>query len=328
MGLLLSFVLGIVPMLILAWVVYWLDRYEKEPWFLLGGVFIWGAVIAAGSAFLINTLIGSGIYLFTKSQSTTYLATGSLIAPVVEEALKGMAVLAVFLLAHNEFDSILDGVVYAGIVALGFAASENVFYFYEYGFKESGLVGLFGLFMIRVLLVGWQHPFYTAFFGIGLAIARLNRNNTIRLLAPLIGFALAVLMHSTHNTLGSLIHNQAGILVGAFFDWSGWTMMFLFILWATGREKDWIVNQLRDETVLGTITLDQYRIACSAWGQSLARLQGLMKGRFLQTTHFYQLCAELAYKKQQLTFLGEEGGNSQIIENLRQELRDLSTSAL
>ena len=47
-----AFFFGFVPMLLLAAFVNWLDRYEKEPILLLGGVFLWGAVVAAGSAFL------------------------------------------------------------------------------------------------------------------------------------------------------------------------------------------------------------------------------------------------------------------------------------
>ena len=57
MGILLSLFFGFVPMLLFAWLIYWLDRYEKEPKVLLGGVFLWGAVVAAGGAFLVNTLL-------------------------------------------------------------------------------------------------------------------------------------------------------------------------------------------------------------------------------------------------------------------------------
>jgi RsiW-degrading membrane proteinase PrsW (M82 family) len=58
MGIILSLFFGFVPMFIFALFIYWIDRYEKEPWFLLGIVFIWGAVVAAGSAFILNTILG------------------------------------------------------------------------------------------------------------------------------------------------------------------------------------------------------------------------------------------------------------------------------
>ena len=130
--------------------------------------------MAAGGAFIVNSLLELGVFYFTSSQSAADLTTGSLIAPVIEESLKGAAVLIIFWTAHNEFDSVLDGIVYASITALGFAATENMFYIYTYGYVENGLGGIFVLAFIRNILVGWQHPFYTAFIGIGLAKARLT----------------------------------------------------------------------------------------------------------------------------------------------------------
>jgi RsiW-degrading membrane proteinase PrsW (M82 family) len=327
MGLLLSLILGFAPMLLFAWMIYWLDRYEKEPKLLLGGVFMWGALVAAGAAFLINTLMGVGVYLATNSESITTLVTGSLVAPMVEETLKGVAVLVVFLLIRQEFDSLMDGIVYAGIVALGFAASENAYYLYEYGYKEGGYTALMWIFFVRVFLVGWQHPFYTAFIGIGLAVARLGRSSLTILLAPLLGFSLAVTLHAVHNTIGSVLPGGAGLALGSIYDWSGWTFLFLFILWAIARERSWIVEHLREEVRLGLISPAHYRTACSAWQQSQARIGALTKGSFLDTSRFYQLCGELAHKKQQLLLKGEESGNSQIIESLRTQLASLSQRA-
>jgi RsiW-degrading membrane proteinase PrsW (M82 family) len=311
-------------MLLFAWIIYWLDRYEKEPRLLLGAVFLWGALIAAGAAFVINSLVGIGVYLFTHSEIAANLATGALVAPLVEEFLKGMAVLAVFLLARAEFDSLMDGVVYAAIVALGFAATENVYYIFERGYLANSFAGLLWIAFIRIFLVGWQHPFYTAFVGIGLAASRLSRNAFLRWSAPLAGLMLAVLLHALHNLIGNLLDQNIGLAVGAFFDWSGWVFMLLFILWAIARERIWIVNHLQEEIGLGTITPEQYQTACSAWGRTQARWKALFQGRFGATSRFYQVCSELAYKKYQLSRFGEEEGNTHTIENLRRELQGLA----
>ncbi len=268
MGILLSLFFGIVPMLFFAWFVYWLDRYEKEPSVLLGVVFVWGAIIAAGAAFLTNTVLSVGIYLFTHSEIATDITTGSLIAPVVEESLKGLAVLLIFLVYRHEFDTILDGIVYAAIVALGFAATENALYIYQYGYAENGLSGVLAMTFVRVVLVGWQHPFYTSFIGIGLAVNRLNKNPLIKLIAPIGGWLAAVFTHSLHNTLASLTSGVQGLVFGTIFDWTGWFVMFLFILWVTGRERGWIRSQLQEEVSNGLITPEQYQIACSAWAQN------------------------------------------------------------
>jgi RsiW-degrading membrane proteinase PrsW (M82 family) len=101
------------------------------------------------------------LLFFTGTQIAADIATPSIVAPVVEETLKGFAVFLVFLIFHDEFDSILDGIVYAGVAALGFAATENTLYIYN-GFHQYGWSGLAFLVFVRVILVGWQHSFYTA----------------------------------------------------------------------------------------------------------------------------------------------------------------------
>ncbi len=324
LGILLSIFFGFVPMFIFAAIIYWMDRYEKEPKLLLIGVFIWGAVVAAGAAFIINTVFGVGVYIFTQSDTITEATTGIISAPIVEESLKGLAVLIVFLLFRKEFDSILDGIVYGAIAALGFAATENSFYIYTYGWQEGGVGGMLWLVFVRVILVGWQHPFYTAFTGIGLAFNRISRNTLVKLGAPVVGFSLAMFTHAMHNTMATFMQGLGGLALSTMVDWTGWIFMFLFILWALYREQRWLIAHLREEVALGVITPAQYKIACSAWAQTAARTSALFSGRYGPTGRFYQLTAELSFKKHQRATLGEEGGNTAIIDRLRAELARLS----
>jgi RsiW-degrading membrane proteinase PrsW (M82 family) len=323
-GLILSVLFGVVPMLVFAYVVYWVDRYEKEPVVLLGGVFLWGAIIAAGAAFVTNSFLGLGIYMFTGSQAFTELSTASAIAPVIEESLKGMACVLIFLFFRKEFDSILDGIVYAAITAIGFAATENIYYIYAYGFQPDGLNGILYMFFVRVILVGWQHPFYTSFIGIGLAISRLNKNPAIKLFAPILGWAMAVLTHSIHNAISTVFQGVQSLTVGIIFDWSGWIAMILFVVWALYREQKWIITQLREEMMNGVITLSQYHTASSAWAQTGARLRALFAGQYRRIDHFFELTAELAFKKHQAYNLGEIEENQVEIERMRTELGDMS----
>jgi len=327
-GILFSIFFGFAPMLLFAYLVFWTDRYEKEPLLLLGLVFLWGAIVAAGGAFVINTAAGIGVYLFTQSESFTILSTGSAIAPLIEELLKGFAVFLVFIIFRREFDSILDGIVYAAIAGLGFAATENAYYIYQYGIAEGGLAGGFFMVFVRVILVGWQHPFYTAFIGIGLAIARLDKRWLVKIIAPLIGLALAIFTHSFHNTLAALLGGSAGLVIGTLIDWSGWLVMGIFILWALFREQRWMAAHLREEVSLGVINSQQYRTACSAWAQTAARTTALFNRRFRITARFYQVAAELAFKKEQRVKMGEEGDNTPIINRLRTELGSLAPQVL
>jgi protease PrsW len=323
MGFLASLLAGFIPMFFYAVLIYWMDRFEKEPKRLLGVVFLWGALIAAVFAFLLNTLFGIGILLVTGSETAAEFTTGSLIAPMIEESLKGMAVLGVFLIFRPEFDSILDGIIYAAVTALGFAATENAYYIYSYGFLEQGWAGFLGMFIIRVIVVAWQHPFYTSFIGIGLAVTRLNRNRWIRISAPILGWGAAVGFHSVHNTIAGLGTDLFCVL-GSLLDWSGWIAMFLFMLWMIYREKKMLINQLRPELDVGLINQKQYETACSSLKQMAARLKSINLGNYRSATLFFQLCGELAHKKNQLSLLGDEFGNTAIIDKLRKELGELS----
>jgi RsiW-degrading membrane proteinase PrsW (M82 family) len=313
-------------MFLFAGFINWLDRYEKEPKTLLGAAFTWGVIIAGGGAYVINTVLGLGVYIVTGSEGATDFATASIIAPIVEESLKGLAVLVVFFLFYREFDSVLDGIIYAGITALGFAAIENVLYIYERGYLEGGWEGLWTLVFIRVILVGWQHPFYTAFTGIGLALARLNRNVLVKIMAVLGGFAMAVTTHSFHNTFGGLIGGLEGLALGTVVDWTGWFFMLLFIVWMVLHERNILKRRLQDEVGSGLISPAQYRTALS-FAQTGARLNAMASGSYFATSRFYQVCGELAHKKEQFAKLGDERGNKAIIEKLRGELAQLAPQA-
>ena len=312
MPLLVSLFFGFVPMFLFAAFINWLDRYEKEPQILLGAAFLWGVIVAAGGAFVINTVFGIGIYVFTGSETAAELGTTSIIAPIVEEFLKGSAVAVVFLLFRKEFDSILDGIIYAAVVALGFAATENSYYIYSHGYQENGWGGLAAL--VFVLLVGWQHPFFTSFTGIGIAVARLNKNPFIKFAAPFLGYGTAVATHAFHNTFGGLIGGFEGLAAGTLLDWLGWTMMLGFIIWMISNEREIVKRQLRGEVTDGLITSAQYQRALSPWTQTTAGFGGR------STSRFFQACGELAHKKEQLQRYGDEAGNQAIVATLRREL--------
>ena len=321
-----SFFFGFVPMFVFAAFVNWLDRYEKEPKALLGATFVWGVVIAGGGAYILNTAFGITIYTLTGSESAAEFGTTSIAAPIIEEALKGLAVLVVFFLFRKEFDSILDGIVYGSIAAMGFAAIENVLYIYRNGYQDSGWEGFWTLVFIRVLLVGWMHPFFTAFTGIGLAIARTSRNMLVKIIAVPAGYTTAVMLHAFHNTFSSIIGGGGGFFLGILADYIGYAFMIGFIIWIITRERNILKKHLVEEVTNGGISQKQYNSAISFF-QTGSHLSALTSGSFRATSRFYQICGELAHKKEQFSTLGDEGGNMKIIEQLRTELVQLAPQA-
>ena len=326
MALLGALFFGFVPMFLFAAFINWLDRYEKEPKLLLGAAFAWGVIIAGGGAYILNTAFGIGIYVITGSEGAAEFGTTSIVAPIIEESLKGLAVLAVFLMFRKEFDSVLDGVVYGAVTAMGFAAIENVLYIYRNGYQEGGWEGFWVLVVIRVILVGWMHPFFTAFTGIGLAIARMARNVLVKIIAVPTGFAIAVTAHAFHNTFSGLIGGFEGLLAGTLVDYVGYAVMLLFIIWMIVYERNVLKRHLHEEVAHGRISPKQYATATSFF-QTNAHLSALTSGTFRSTSRFYQVCGELAHKKEQLVKMGDESGNVKIIESLRAELTQLGPQA-
>jgi hypothetical protein len=212
------------------------------------------------------------------------------------------------------------------ITARGFAAIENVLYIYRNGFQDGGWEGFWTLVFIRVVLVGWMHPFFTAFTGIGLAISRISRNTFIKLIAIPAGYTAAVLTHAFHNTFSSVIGGGGGFILGLIADYFGYAFMLGFIIWMITHERNILKKQLIEEMNSGAITRGQYNTAISFF-QTGVHLSAITSGTFRSTSRFYQVLGELAHKKDQLQRLGDEGRNTQLIEQLRMEMNQLAPQA-
>ncbi|MCR1782097.1 PrsW family intramembrane metalloprotease [Nocardioides carbamazepini] len=175
----------------------WLDRYEPEPRALLVAGLAWGAFVATMAAIVVQGL-GGLLVGFTDDFSL------AVAAPVIEEASKGLFLVLLLWWRRAEVDGILDGIVYAGMVGVGFAFTENILYLAAAwngtdGLGPGGIEAVTGTFVIRCIFSPFAHPLFTAFLGIGIGIAVSSRSRTVRWLAPLGGYLLAVLAHAVWN---------------------------------------------------------------------------------------------------------------------------------
>ncbi|MCA9958466.1 MAG: PrsW family intramembrane metalloprotease, partial [Anaerolineales bacterium] len=119
----LSTVAAVIPTLLYIGLIYWVDRYEKEPWWLLTTAFLWGAIPSIIIAYIFNSLLSTPIYLLT-SETTGDTLAASFIAPPVEETVKGLVLVIIFFRWRHEIDSPLDGIIYGAMVGMGFAMVE------------------------------------------------------------------------------------------------------------------------------------------------------------------------------------------------------------
>ncbi len=179
-----SIVLGLVPIVIVGPVLVWLDRVEPEPWSERIHAFLWGLSVAAMVSIIINTIVGA-------MTNETIAAVVS--APIVEEATKALGIL--WALRRRALDGVMDGVVYAGWAALGFAVIEDFLYFATA--DESGI--LFGTFIVRALLTPFAHPLFTAWTGLAIGMAVSRRKKVFPFF--LWGLALAMATHAAWNAV-------------------------------------------------------------------------------------------------------------------------------
>jgi RsiW-degrading membrane proteinase PrsW (M82 family) len=195
-------------------ILWFLDRRERESRWLFLVAFLWGALIATGLALPLNNSIlrategwvqaNPGVAEYLGPDAA--LMIGAPIAgPLVEEVTKGLGVLALFLLLRAEFDNVRDGFIYGALVGAGFNCLEAPLYVAQ-GYAEWG-VAPWGLqFGGRFALFGLAgHALYTGVFGAFLGLARQTRHVWLKVLAPLLGLALAIAAHAFNNVLGLLV---------------------------------------------------------------------------------------------------------------------------
>lgn len=190
-------VLASVPVVPLVLLYLWLDRYEPEPRGLLALGLTWGAFVACLAALVIEGVGGVAAGLHDDTQL-------AVLAPITEEACKGFFLLMLLWWRRDELDGVLDGIVYAGMVGIGFAFTENILYLAAAyngtpGIGPGGVEGMADTFVVRCLFSPFAHPLFTAFTGIGVGVA-VGSRSALRWLAPLAGFGMAVVAHAVWNS--------------------------------------------------------------------------------------------------------------------------------
>ncbi|MGP3913378.1 PrsW family intramembrane metalloprotease [Nonomuraea sp. 10N515B] len=197
----LTLALAPVPMLLAA--VLALDRMEPEPRSNLTFAFAWGAGIAVLVAGVVNSLNLHYIMDTVKlSEASARNIAATFGAPVVEETMKGLVLLGLLRFRRAELDGPTDGVIYASMVGLGFAMSENVSYYLAALNSDSGVKGLAVTVVLRGILSPLAHPLFSSMIGVGVAYAA-QRSGSERVFSILAGWSGAMILHGLWNGLAS-----------------------------------------------------------------------------------------------------------------------------
>ena len=242
-------VFAVLPVPIYLGIARWVDRFEPEPRSMVLFAFFWGATVAVFIALVLNTF-GEVVVGLTFGREAGSIYGGSISAPVVEESAKGLAIFLIFKRRRSEFNGIVDGVVYAMLVGLGFAMSENVLY-YSKGAVEHGVEGALTTFVARGILTPFAHPLFTSMTGLGLGIASLATSRRTQVVAPLAGLGAAMVLHSLWNTAAAA--GQAGA-VYVFLYVPIFILVAILVLVARAREGKLVRRQLQPEVAANWLT--------------------------------------------------------------------------
>ncbi len=162
-------VLALVPLAIVMTALGWIDRWDPEPRGWLAFAVLWGAGVSVFGTLVLGEAFMTAFAGLSSLDAGTFGAVVQ--APVVEEVMKGAGLVVIFLAARSHFDGPVDGVVYAGMVAAGFAFTENILYFGA-AYTEAGWgPELAFTFVLRGLFSPFAHVLFTVWTGFFLGVA-------------------------------------------------------------------------------------------------------------------------------------------------------------
>jgi protease PrsW len=276
-------VAAIIPVPVLVACFLWLDRYEPEPIKYLAVCLCWGASVAAGGALVLNQ---TAVKLLHLPLPVVAVAT----APFVEETMKALGPLLLFLLRPKAFSGVVDGIVYCGLSATGFAMAENILYLGGYGYAAGadkggvagGVAQVIGIFFVRIALSGFAHPLFTTMTGIGLGVAARSRSTGVRILAPVGGWLTAMTLHGSWNGMAELAASTKQYLILLYGYFAVMMPIFLamvgFALWLRSWEGRLTQRMLPEYVRAGWLSPPEVaslatmgrRMSARAWARRVA----------------------------------------------------------
>jgi RsiW-degrading membrane proteinase PrsW (M82 family) len=298
-ALLIGLISATVPVPLYLVIVLWIDRYEAEPFWMLATAFFWGALVAVFFAYLINTASDVAVTLITNSMRAGRTFGAVISAPIVEESAKALILFIFFWWKKDEFDGVIDGIVYAAMAGLGFAMTENIQY-YGKAVMEAGGGGLTLVFILRGALAPFSHPMFTSLTGIGLGLARQTRSTAIKWIAPPLGLMAAMSMHSIWNGSGVIFGGAAFILTYILIMIPAFFIMLVVIILALRREGQIVREHLIPDYRAGLLTEQEYKQLGSVTGRMGASFNAFSRGGFghwQAARRLNQTASELAFHR-------------------------------
>ncbi|GBD08107.1 hypothetical protein HRbin22_00339 [Candidatus Thermoflexus japonica] len=308
---------ALIPTALFAGVLWWFDRYEKEPLSLMGVATLWGS-LSAMAIVLLRPLVLAGGATFVNPLTAGAWGNAVLL-PALEEIVKGLFLLGFFLLYAREIDSLYDGFLYGALTGFAFAAADTILGAPARGWGLGEALG-------RTAVLGLAQAFFTAWISLGLAAARLSRGPS-RWAWPVLGLLAAIGFHSLRElAIVPTLWNPGLAGLRTLVNALGVLLLIGIVVYGMGRERAWIARYLTEEVSAGVLPAALYETLRSPIGWLAYRWGPLLRGdttAWRRRGQQLQVAAELAFRKHQRATLGEARWESEI-QRLREVLRRLT----
>ncbi|WP_299779436.1 PrsW family glutamic-type intramembrane protease [uncultured Formosa sp.] len=193
--------LALAPIVVVIVYIYNKDKYEKEPKTLLFYNFLLGAFVSVIITTIISIFYDYTLILDDYSVLQQFIKA-FLVVGVTEEFSK-YVIVRYFAQPNNAFNEPFDGIMYAVMVSMGFAATENLFYVFEGGLQTG---------ITRAFTAVPAHAIFAILMGYFMGKAKFSKH---RVKYNLIGLLLAICFHGSYDFF-LFIDFVPGIWIGAF----------------------------------------------------------------------------------------------------------------
>lgn len=287
-----SAILAFFPLLLVLAAVMWVDRWEPEPKLTLLFAFAWGAGVSTLISVNFNTALAEYLWYGGADYTTMMVVSSAIGAPFIEELTKGLGVLLIFLVRRRFFDGPVDGVVYAAVVAAGFAFVENILYFVQYSDT------LAGTFFGRGVMSPFAHIVFTAMIGLMLGVAAKSRSWFSWIWLFPLGLVMAMALHGLWNfstlsinylTLYLLL--QVPMFVGGVG----------LVYWLRHLEKQVLQQRLGEYAMAGWFSPGEIHMLTSLGERRRARNWAKSRNRGDEMKAFQKSATDLAYLRERLS---------------------------
>ena len=176
--------LAVLPGLIICYLIFRMDKYEKEPKALLVICFLLGMFITVPARYIESleyTLGWSNMAVWWQLVLVAFV-----LVALTEELVKWLSLLVPFNSHH--FNEPFDGIIYAVMIGMGFATLENIIYADRFGLGTT---------LFRAFTAVPAHASFAVIMGYFVGLAKINPDQKIQLWFK--GLGSAVLLHGIYD---------------------------------------------------------------------------------------------------------------------------------